>query len=617
MKTSSKNFYVTTPIFNAAKPPRVGQLYSSVSADAIARYRKMCNDDVFFLTGAISRFEGFDSGEQDSRHDNVQDFLDTWSALDLKYDHLITAQDESHTVAAFKFLRLLKEKGFIYEAAFDAEKHHPSIDDPIDAGSGAVHFFKLSELLGQLEEFYEDNPTFVVPQGSRTRIIGLSRQHLKDIWICQGEIGETLESSQLTYSRWFGALIGYLSGIGFGSDEHRFSAFWPAEVQLVGEYAITSQALYWPSILMAAGIEPPRHILVNRSLSFTFGEDGEDYPDLLPVLRALPGDVFRYVLLRRVDLEDDSVITLQEIQDVVNTDLSQGISGQIARVSKMIDNFFDGKIPEPGLTTAADKELIRYCQETVKLYRENFASLNISKALDSVWELISVVNRYLVATEPWKMVRDAAKRERLGAILYNIAEAMRIICTLLHPIIPASSLMMLRQIGVSVDSGAMKISCLSWGGLKAGDTIVNGEIVFPPLNVKKLRAAIESGENGSRETAGGEVYSPLAPQITIEDFFKVDIRVARIIEAERVANSKKLIKIQVDLGFEKRQVVAGIGEVYDPSELTGKVVAIAANLKPAKLMGEVSQGMIVAASDDGKPSLVVFDKQTKLGSRLG
>ena len=617
MKISSKNFYVTTPIFNAAKPPRVGQLYSSVSADAIARYRKMCNDEVFFLTGAISRFEGFDPGEQDSRHDHVQDFLDAWSALDLQYDHLITAQDESHAAAAFKFLRLLREKGFIYESKFDAEKHHCSTEDPIDNASGPVHFFKLSELLEQLEEFYEDNPTFVVPQGSRTRIIGLSRQNLKDIWICQGEIGETQESSRLNYSRWFGALIGYLSGIGFGSDEHRFSVFWPAEVQLAGEYAITSQALYWPSILMAAGIEPPRHILVNRSLSFTFEEGGEDLPDLVPLLKALPGDVFRYVLLRRVDLVDDSVITLQEIQDVVNTDLSQGISGQIARVSKMIDNFFDGKIPEPGLATAADKELIRYCQETVKLYRENFASLNISKALDSVWELISVVNRYLVATEPWKMVRDATKRERLGAILYNIAEAMRIICTLLHPVIPSSSLKMLRQIGVSGDSAAMKISSLSWGGLKAGASIVNGEVVFPALNIKKLRSAIESGENSSGESAGGEVYTPLAPQITIEDFFKIDIRVARIIEAERVAKSKKLLKLQVDLGFEKRQVVAGIGEEYDPSQLTGKVVAIAANLKPAKLMGEVSNGMIVAASDNGKPSLVVFDREIKLGSRLG
>ena len=617
MKTSSKNFYVTTPVFNAANAPRVGQLYSSVSADAIARYRKMCNDNVFFMTGAISRFAGFNQGESENKSDYVQDFLDSWSALNIEYDHLLTAQDESHSVAAFKFLSILKEKGFIYEAEYDEEHHHWSVDDPIERESKSLFFFKLSELQGQLEGFYEDNPTFVVPQASRTRIIGLSRQNLKDICVFQGEIGTTPESSQIQCSRWFGALVGYLSGIGFGSDEQRFSDLWPAEVQLAGEYAITTQALYWPSILMAAGIEPPLHILVNRSLSLDLGSEGEGQPDISALLKVLPEDVFRYILLRRVDLENDSVITLQEVQDVVNTDLSKGISGQIVRVSKMIDNFFDGRIPEPGLTTAADEELIRYCQETVKLYGVNFTSLRISKALDSVWELISVVNRYMVATEPWKMVRDATKRDRLGAILYNIAEAMRIICVLLNPIIPSSSLKMLRQLGASGNTADLGIDSLNWGGLKPGDSIVNGEIVIPALNIKKLRSAVESGEPGYGKSGGGEVFDPLAPLITIDDFARVDIRVAKIVEAERVAKSKKLLKLQVDLGFEKRQVVAGIGEEYDPSELTGKVVAIVANLKSAKLMGELSCGMIVAASDKGKPSLVVFDRDTKLGSRLG
>lgn len=616
MKISSKNFYVTTPIFNAARPPRVGQVYSSVSADAIARYRKMCHDRVFFLTGAVSRFEDESQAEGKDRPDFVELFKETWSALNLAHDKLISSKDEGHSVAAFKILSMLKEKGFIYQAVFDESRHHWSADDPDDLKSESLYFFKLSELRVQLEEFYEDNPTFVVPQASRSRIISLSRQNLKDIWICQGEIGKTMDSSQITFSRWFGALIGYLSGIGFGTDESLFSGFWPAEVQMVGEYAITSQALYWPSILMAAGIEPPRHILVNRSLSFKFSEEDEDPPDLLAVLKAMPEDVFRYFLLRSVTLEDDSLITLMEVQDVVNNDLSKGISGQVARVSKMIDNFFDGKIPEPGLATAADKELIRYCQETVKLYRENFASLHISKALDSIWELISVVNRYLVATEPWKMVRDAQKREKLGSILYNIAEAMRIICLLLHPILPSSSLKMLRQLGASYEADEISISLLSWGGLKPGDSIVSGEIVIPALNTKKIRAAIESGADAYGEAESGEVFDPLAPEVSIEDFARIDMRVARIVEAERVAKSNKLIKLQVDLGFEKRQVVAGIGEVYDPSELTGKVVAVVANLKPAKLMGEVSRGMIVAASDKGKPSLVVFDRDTKLGSRL-
>ena len=614
MKTSSKHFYITTPIFNAAKPPRIGQLYSSVSADAITRYWKMCSDQVFFLTGAVSPYE--DAGSQ-SRPDYTSDFQDTWSALNLGYDYIVTSQDEAHNVAAFKFLNILMDKGFIYQAKFEEEKHQWSADEPIDKGSDLLYFFKLSELKGQLEEFYEDNPTFVVPHSSRTRIIELSRQNLKDICVFQGEIGDTPENSSIRCSRWFAALVGYLSGIGFGSDDNRFSDLWPAEVQLVGEYAITSQALFWPSILMAAGIEPPRHIIVNRRLSFKIQSEDEGTSDLSPVMKILPEDVLRYVLLRKVDLEEESVITLQDVQDVVNNDLSKGLAGQIARVSKMIDNFFDGKIPEKGLAVAADKELIRYCQETVKLYQENFTGLNIAKSLDNIWELISVVNRYLVATEPWKMVRDATKRDRLGAILYNLAEALRIICILLNPVLPSSSLKMLTQLGASGEAAAINTHSLNWGGLKTGDSIVNGEIVFPALNVKKLLAKVNSGAMDQDDTAGGEVYAALAPEVSIEDFAKIDMRVAKIIAAERVAKSKKLLKLQVDLGFEKRQVVAGIGEEYDPSELPGKIVAIVANLKPAKLMGEVSRGMIVAASDNGKPSLVVYDRDAKPGSRLG
>jgi len=614
MKTSNKSYYVTTPVFNAANPPRIGQVYSSVSADTIARYRKMCKERVFFLTGAVSGFHGQEPDGK-GEPDYVEVFQETWAALNLEYDKLITHRDEEHADAAAKFLSLLREKGFLYQAKFDEEKHHLSAEDPVDRNSESLHFFKLSELQEQLEGFYDDNPTFVIPQVSKTRIIGMSRQKLKDVWICQGEIGEDASSSSLRLSRWFGALIGYLSGIGYGSDENRFSESWPAAVQLVGEYAITSQALYWPSILMAAGIEPPRHILVNRKLTLQV-DDEDSQPSLLAVLGALPDDVLRYVLMRYVDLENDSILSLEEVVEHANTDLSKGIAGQVARVSKMIDNFFDGRIPEPSISSAADKELIRYCQETGKLYRKHLDGLQISKALDSVWELISVVNRYLVATEPWKMVRDATKKEALGNILYNIAESMRIICLLLYPILPLSSARMLKQLGAPVKQGEITIEGLNWGGLKPGASIVSGEPVFPPLNLKKVVKVIRSGLEPVGEAGQEEFYEPLADEASINDFARIDMRVARIIEAERVPKSDKLIKMQVDLGFEKRQVVAGIGLVYDPSELAGKIVAVVANLKPAKLMGEVSQGMIVAASDQGKPSLVVFDKETRIGSRL-
>jgi methionyl-tRNA synthetase len=285
----------------------------------------------------------------------------------------------------------------------------------------------------------------------------------------------------------------------------------------------------------------------------------------------------------------------------------------------MIQNYFDGKLPERGNFEGGDQELVRFCQETVQLYRKNFEALQMGKGLDNVWELISVANRYLVANEPWILARDKAKQERLGAVLYNAAETVRIIALLLAPVVPEGAASILKQLGLEGALEKHRLASLTWGKLESGSELGEIEAVFPRVEPDQLKSSSVEPFDAEKPAEKKEKAKPpekKVERISIEDFAKVEMRVGSVLSAERVPKSSKLLLLQVDLGLEKRQVVAGIGKAYTPEELVGKTVVVVTNLKKAKLMGVESDGMIVAASDEGEPVLATFDKQVTLGARL-
>jgi len=634
-----KKFYLTTPLYYVNGVPHVGHVYTTVIANAIARYKRLCGLDVCALTGTdehglkierAARDQGLEPQQLTDKFSAT--FTEAWDRLGLKFDAFIRTTQPRHAEAVGEIARRIRENGFIYLGEYsgnycvsceayapEGQENCPDCGRPTEFMTEASYFFKLSEFQQKLLRFYESNPDFVVPQTRMNEIVSFVKGGLRDISISRTSFRWGIpipDDPEHIFYVWFDALTGYLSGIGFPSDPDGFAQRWPADVQLIGKDILRFHAVYWPAFLMAAGLEPPRRILVNGWWTV----DGEkmsksrgNFVTAEELAEKLPADYIKYFLLREIPIGGDGDFSYGALVNRVNSDLANDVGNLANRTLKMIENYFDGVIPERDLAEGGDEELIRFCRETVELFRENFDRLQISKGLENVWELVSVSNRYLVANEPWALAREREKRKRLSSVLYNSAETIRIIALLLSPIVPDGSAAILSQLGIQESIDSMKADALRWGGLKHGTKIGKVEAVFPRLELEVLVGSEQEAESSPTAEKEAPVQKP---QIGIEEFAKVEMRVAQIVAAERVPKSKKLLKLQVDLGDEKRQVVAGIGEAYEPETLPGRRIAVVTNLKPAKLMGVESNGMIVAASDEGKPVLVTFTEDVTLGSRL-
>ena len=639
----SKTFYLTTPLYYVNGEPHVGHMYTTVIADAIARYKRMCGLDVCFLTGTDEHGLKIERAAKE-RGMTPQDltdkfsalFADAWDRLDIQFDEFIRTTESRHARAVAEISKRITESGFIYPGEYsgnycvsceayvpEGEKQCPDCGRPTEYVTEESYFFKLSAFEEKLIGFYKDNPNFVIPTPRMNEITSFVKGGLRDISISRTSFKwgiQIPDDPKHIFYVWFDALTGYLSGIGFAKSK-KFDQRWPADVQLIGKDILRFHAVYWPAFLMAAGLEPPRHILTNGWWTV----DGEkmsksrgNFVTAKELSEKLPSDYIKYFLLREIPVGGDGDFSYKALVRRVNSDLANDIGNLANRTLKMVQNYFDGKLPEKGIVEGGDQELVRFCQETVKLYRENFDGLQINKALDNVWELISVANQYLDSNKPWILARDRANRDRLGAVLYNAAETVRVVALLLAPVVPDGVASILKQLGVKTPLDKHQLDSLTWGQLSPGTKLGKVEAVFPRLELEQLVSSAETPESG-QDDENGEVKGKkekAVPQISIEEFAKVEMRVGRILNAERVPKSSKLLKLSVDLGYEKRQVVAGIGKAYGADELVGRLVAVVTNLKPAKLMGVESNGMIVAASEHGKPVLATFSEDVVLGSRL-
>ncbi len=636
----SKKFYLTTPLYYVNGMPHVGHVYTTVIADAIARYKRLCGADVYALTGTDEHGLKIERAalEQKMTPQELTDkyageFKKTWTTLGIKFDEFIRTTEERHYVAVGEIAKRIKKNGFIYLGEYsgnycvsceayvpEGEKKCPDCGRATEFMTEESYFFKLSLFQEKLLSFYENNPTFVMPRTRMNEIVSFVKGGLKDISISRTSFSWGIpipDDEKHIFYVWFDALTGYLSGIGFGSDQSQFSKTWPADVQLIGKDILRFHAVYWPAFLMAAGLEPPRHILVNGWWTVNGEKMSKSRGNFIgaeELAAKLPADYVRYFLLREIPIGGDGDFSYEALVKRVNSDLANDLGNLASRTLKMIQNYFDGRIPEPGASEGGDGELIAFSKETVELYRKNLDKYQISKALENVWELISAANRYLVANEPWKLARDHGKQERLATVLYNGAETIRMLAAMLSPIIPDGSVSILRQLGVKTSLGDIGLTSLLWGGLKVGLKLGKVEPVYPRLDLGEFGK--ESPEKAEAKVEKKPASVKESSLISIEEFAKVEMRVGKIVKAEKVPKSSKLLRLMVDLGYEKRQVVAGIGEAYEPKTLKGKLVAVVTNLKPAKLMGVESNGMIVAASDEGKPVLVTFNEDVTLGTRL-
>ena len=641
----SDTFYLTTPLYYVNGVPHVGHTYTSVISDSIARYKRMCGLEVCSLTGTdehglkierAAREQGM--APQKFTNTYAAKFQQTWKKLGLSFDEFIRTTEKRHSAAVVEIFERIKENNFIYLGEYsgnycvNCEAYTPEgVTDCPDCGrptefmTEESYFFKLSAFEEKLLNFYDSNPDFVIPGTRMNEIVSFVKGGLKDLSISRTSFSWGIpvpgDENHIFYV-WFDALTGYLAGIGFPGQGEKFEQHWPADVQLIGKDILRFHAVYWPAFLIAAGLEPPRHILVNGWWTVEGEKMSKSRGNTVTaeeLISLVQSDYVKYFLLREIPIGADGNFSYKLLLKRVNSDLANDLGNLSNRILTMIENYFKGQIPESGEPETRDEELRQFSSETIDLFRKNFDSLQINKAIDNVWELISMVNKYIVANEPWAMGGDPTKEDRLGTVLYYSAETLRIVAVLMAPIIPAGTASILEQLGISKPLEDHRIPQLAWGELEMGSSIGKIQAIYPRLDQDELLSRVEEErreKEAPRQALQEADATSQREEIKIEDFAKVEMRVGKIVSAERIPKSDKLLKVQVDIGSEVRQVVAGIAQEYSSEELPGRLVAVVTNLKTVKLMGVESNGMLVAATSKGKPVLVTFNEPVRLGSRL-
>jgi methionyl-tRNA synthetase len=669
-------YYLTTPIYYANSRPHVGSAYTTIVCDVIARYKRMCGYDVAYLTGTdehgvnIERAaEKLGISPQELVDKNQQIFRDLWKLLGIQYTDFIRTTSKEHARAVQDLIVRTLEKSpkaiekrkyegryCIYDNLYVSDTPEPAncpiCSRPAELISEENYFFKLSDYQGRLLDLYRRQPDFVQPDFRLNEVKSFVEAGLKDVSISRKSIKWGIPwpgDPEHVFYVWYDALTSYMSGIGYASDDPqrsaKFERFWPADVHMIGKEIIRFHAVYWPAFLMAAELPLPKRIHAHGWLLFeqekmSKSKGNVAYPE--PIVNVLGNDALRYYLLRETVFGQDGNFSREALLIRYEADLVSGLGNLASRVLAMIENYFGGEISQ---RTAGESALGPIFKQASPAALRHYDDFNFSLALQEIWQFISEVDAYLVKRAPWKMAADSSKRSELADVLYDAAEAVRVISILSHPVVPQATEAILKSLGQTGSAAEQSIQKLEWGGLKPGTRVKKPEAVFPRVDKKEAMeriAAMEQeirGEGTAKATEAPSAGTAVAPvggtavsataaaatatptdgaaKIAIEDFAKVELRVGLVKSAEKIAGADKLLKLQVDIGDEVRQIVAGIAVAYQPEQLIGRKVVIVANLAPRKLRGVESNGMIVAASaPDGKPVLCTFTEDVPVGARL-
>jgi len=643
------SLYITTPIYYVNAQPHLGHAYTTIVADTYSRFKRLCKEDVRFQTGTdehgdkiveAAQAAGIPPQEYANRISIL--FRDAWPPLSIKPDTFIRTTEERHVQTVQKILQLVHDRGDIYQGSYSGlycrgcerfltEKElvggncpdHQTAPVPI---SESNYFFRMSKYQDWLIDHIKNNPDFITPERYKNEVLSFLREPLEDLCISRPKsrltwgISLPFDNDFVTYV-WFDALINYLTGIGY-PDGKEFSHYWKVAEHIIAKDILKPHAIYWPTMLKAIGLPPFKHLHVHGYWNINEAKMSKSIGNVVrpeTLCRDFGVDTVRYFLMREMSFGLDASFSDESIVSRQNSDLANDLGNLFSRSLTMIDKFANGTVPAPGDPEPEDRELAEAAAGMLVEYTGHMNTFAFSRALQEVWAVISQANKYIVTNEPWALAKDPSKAARLNTVLYNLAETLRLVALVLSPVMPETSMKMAAALGIGADAAKKQnlIDHGAWGGTVPGASVNLGHSLFPRID-KKKKATGPPGEPAGqdktlKEKKGAEAALGL---VSFDDFKKLDLRVAKITAAEKVNKSERLLKLTV-MAPEERTVVAGIAEYYTPEELIGRQVIMVANLKPAKLMGVTSHGMILAArNEQGKLTLSALAESMAPGSKV-
>ena len=639
-----KTFYITTPIYYPSDKLHIGHTYSTVAADAIARYKRFQGYDTFFLTGTDEHGQKIEDKAKEAGvtpkeyvDKIVAGIKDLWKLMNISNDKFIRTTDDYHEKAVQKIFTKMYEKGDIYKGYYEGlyckpcesfwtetqavDGKCPDCGRPVTNEREEAYFFKLSAYGDKLLKYYEDHPGFIEPVSRQNEMVNnFIKPGLQDLCVSRSSfkwgIPVPVNEDHVIYV-WLDALTNYITALGFGSeDDTMYKKFWPADVHLIGKDIIRFHTIYWPAFLMSLDEPLPEKVYGHGWVLLEGGKMSKSKGNVVdPVILAerYGVDALRYYLLREIAFGSDGIFSNENLINRINSDLANDLGNLVSRTVAMVQKYFGGTIPADREAGEFDADLKALAESTKADAEADLDKLNFSVALTNIWKFVSRTNKYIDETAPWALAKDEAKQARLAEVMYNLCESIRIISILIAPFMPETSAKIRAQLGVAEsfeweDSGVF--------GKEATYTVVKGDIIFPRIDLEKELAELEAAK------AAAEPVNPLKEEIQgvakigIEDFAKVDLRVAKITACEPVKKAKKLLKLTLDDGTgDPRTVASGIALYYKPEELIGKSIILVSNLKPVTLCGVESHGMIVAA-DAGEDVKVIFVDGVPAGSKV-